>query len=209
MTAPLVWYVAYGSNRSADRLRAYLAGASGPDAPYGAHRGCGDPTPPRADRWLALDRRVTFRGTSRRWGGGVAFLDLDPTPGTETPARAWLLALDQVADLVAQEARLATAPHPDALGAIPPGGRFALGGGWYDTVLRLSDVEGRPALTVTTAQPLPATEPTSAYLSTLAAGLAEQRTDGRGQTPSVGRSGEGDLRSTPPPGGGARAPRGG
>lgn len=175
MADPLLWYVAYGSNRSADRLRAYLEGAMGVDAPFGAHRGCGDATPPRADRWVVLDRAVTFRGTSRRWGGGVAFLDLEPTPGTATPARAWLLGAGQVADVVAQEARLAVGPDPAALRAIPPGGTLGLGGGWYDTVLRLADVGGRPALTVTTAQHLPETEPTPAYRATLAAGLAERR----------------------------------
>jgi hypothetical protein len=186
----LLWYVAYGSNRSRDRLRAYLEGAVGPPvgtvAPsgpgvtgdlatrFGAHRGCGDPTPPRTDRWVVLDRAVTFRGPSRRWGGGVAFLDLEPTPGAATPARAWLLGAAQVADLVAQEARLAAGPDPDALGAVPPGGTLALGGGWYDTVLRLADLDARPAVTVTTAQHLGESEPAPAYLATLAAGLAER-----------------------------------
>ncbi len=185
----LAWYVAYGSNMVADRLRAYLEGASGgPHAPrsptgaagtgalgdrFGAHRGCTDPTPPRSDRALVLDRAVAFRGRSRRWGGGVAFLERDPTPGTATPARAWLLGLDQIADLVAQEARLAVSPEPAVLAALAPGGMLTLGGGWYDTVLRLSDLDGRPALTVTTVQDLPATEPTAAYLATLAAGHAE------------------------------------
>ncbi|HMJ78819.1 MAG TPA: hypothetical protein VK507_22740 [Iamia sp.] len=188
----LVWYVAYGSNMVADRLRAYLEGVAGPpvdvapppggalvpgdlSARFGAHRGCADPTPPRADRWVTLDRAVTYRGRSRRWGGGVAFLDLEPTPGAATPARAWLLGLDQVAELMAQEARLAVAPEPAALAALTalaPGGTLPLGGGWYDTVLRLADIDGTVALTVTTAQDLPETPPTPAYLATLAAGLA-------------------------------------
>ena len=173
----LVWYVAYGSNTATDRLRAYLEGAGATDAlgvRFGAHRGCTDPTPPRADRWITLDRTVTFRGRSRRWDGGVAFLDLDPTPGTATPARAWLLGLDQVAELVAQEARLAGPPDLGAVAASPPGATLAVGGGWYDTVLRLPDLDGTPALTVTTAQPLPRAEPTPAYLAVVAAGHAER-----------------------------------
>ena len=112
-------------------------------------------------------------GRSQRWSGGVAFLDARPTPGTETPARAWLLGLDQIADLVAQEARLAVAPAPAALAAIPPGGTLVIGGGWYDTVARLDDLAGRPALTVTTGQDLPEAEPTPAYRATIAAGRAE------------------------------------
>ncbi|HEV7720651.1 MAG TPA: hypothetical protein VGO60_05185 [Iamia sp.] len=189
----LGWYVAYGSNMDADRLRAYLEGVPGAPvglapppagalAPgdlgtrFGTHRGCADPTPPRADRGVTLDRAVTYRGRSQRWGGGVAFLDLQPTPGAATPARAWLLGLDQVADLMAQEARLAATPEPAALAAIAPGGTLLLGGGWYDTVLRLPDLDGLPALTVTTAQDLPEAPPTPAYLATLAAGGAQRPT---------------------------------
>lgn len=167
--------MAYGSNMATDRLRAYLEGATADDR-FGAHRGGTDPTPPRADRWLTLDRAVRHRGRSRRWNGGVAFLDLVPTPGTTTPARAWLLGLDQIAELVAQEARRAVPPE---LAAIRPHGTLALGGGWYDTVLRLPDLDGRAALTFTTSQPLPEAAPTAAYLETVALGLSERpRTDG-------------------------------
>jgi hypothetical protein len=168
----LAWYVAYGSNMAADRLRAYLEGADD-DCRFGAHRGCPDPTPPRADRWISLDRAVRHRGRSLRWDGGVAFLDIDPAPGVVTPARAWLLGLDQIAGLAAQEARLATAPDLTGATALPPGGTIVIGGGWYDTVLRLDDIEGRPALTITTSQPLPETTPTDAYLATIALGLGE------------------------------------
>lgn len=175
----LAWYAAYGSNMAAERLRAYLEGAS-PDSAlgvrFGVHRGCTDPTPPRADRWVTLDRAVTFRGRSRRWDGGVAFLDLHPTPGTTTPARAWLLGLDQVAELFAQEARLAGPPDLGTVAASPPGTTLSIGGGWYDTVLRLPDLDGTPTLTVTTAQSLPPTGPTSLYRAVIAAGLAERPT---------------------------------
>ncbi|HEX7133528.1 MAG TPA: hypothetical protein VF228_13205 [Iamia sp.] len=178
MPADLVWYVAYGSNMAADRLRAYLEGADDAGelgARFGVHRGCTDATPPRADRALTLDRAVTYRGRSQRWSGGVAFLDLHPTPGTATPARAWLLGVDQVAELAAQEGRLAVAPAAEALAAIPPDGTLGLGGGWYDTILRLPDVDGRPALAITTAQDLPEAAPTPAYLATIAAGRDEIR----------------------------------
>jgi hypothetical protein len=182
----LCWYVAYGSNVVAERLQAYLEGAT-EDCRFGAHRGCADPTPPRADRWITLDRAVRFRGRSRRWGGGVAFLDLDPTPGVVTPARAWLIGLDQMADLAAQEGRLDVAPT--GLADIPPGGTLDIGGGWYDTVLRLPDIEGRPALTITTGQPLPETTPTEAYLRVAAAvdeGVARADRVDQGQQRAAG-----------------------
>lgn len=182
-----VWYVAYGSNTLTARLRAYLEGG---DGPFGAHRGCADPRPPRADRWLALDRAVAFRGTSLRWGGGVAFLDRTPTPGPATPARAWLLTCGQLLDVAAQEARLATPPPPAVLDGIAVGATAVIGGGWYDALLRLDDLDDHPAFTVTTAQDLPVTAPTDAYLATIAAGHAE-RPDGGSTAPRRPTGGEG------------------
>ena len=78
---------------------------------------------------------------------------------------------------MAQEARLAVAPEPAALAAIAPGGTLRLGGGWYDTVLRLPDLDGTPALTVTTAQDLPETPPT--------AGLPRHRRRRPGRAPDL------------------------
>jgi hypothetical protein len=182
-----VWYVAYGSNLLGARLHAYLVGG---DGPFGRHRGCADATPPRADLWLDLDSPLAFRGTSLRWGGGVAFLDHLPTAGVATPARAWLVTRGQLLDLAAQEARLAEAPPPGVLDAAPVDGTTVIGGGWYDTVLRLADLDGRPAFALTTSQDLPVTSPTDAYLATIAAGRAER---------PVSRAAPGGARRSPPP----------
>ncbi|MGI8939832.1 MAG: hypothetical protein ACR2JF_16775 [Iamia sp.] len=188
--AQRVWYVAYGSNLCRDRLMAYLEGTVAPPGPealggveeagpraarYGAHRGCSDPTPPAADRWLEVAHAVTFRGRSPRWGGGVAFLDLAPSDGVRSKVRAWLLTVEQVVGLAAQEAGLPADPEPSLVDSLTAVGATApLGGGWYDTLLRLPDIEGRLALTVTTGQDLPATTPTQPYLATIAAGRSER-----------------------------------
>lgn len=180
-----LWYVAYGSNTCRDRLSAYLEGTAGPAGPalmarYGAHRGCAECAPPLDDRWLTVPHRLRFRGRSRRWGGAVAFLDLAPAPDVATPARAWLLTVAQLRGLVGQEARLPDDPPPAVLdGLTATGACSTVGGGWYDTLLRLPDVDGRLAVAVTTAQDLPEGEPTEAYLATLAAGRAERDARGR------------------------------
>lgn len=182
MSAPgHVWYVAYGSNTLRARFLAYLTGG---DGPYGHHRGCADPTPPVADRWVELPHRVAFQGRSQRWGGGVAFLDAAVDPTVSTSARAWLIAPGQLLDVAAQEARLPVAPDAAVLDDVPVGGALVVGGGWYDTVLRLADLDDRPAFTITTGQDLPETEPTTAYRATLAAGLAERVSPRRGGGPS-------------------------
>ena len=109
----------------------------------------------------------------------MAFLDRDEVPGAATEVRAWDLTLAQVLGIVGQEARLAEDPDPSVVDELAPGATLALGGGWYDTLLRLDDVAGTVALTVTTAQDLPLTRPTDAYLATIAAGRAERAGPGR------------------------------
>lgn len=187
--ASLAWYVAYGSNLCRDRLLAYLEGAVAPQGPgaaagvdepgpraarYGAHRGCADPTPPVEDRWFDIAHRVTFRGRSPRWGGGVAFLERNAEVGVRTEVRAWLLTVAQVLCIVGQEARLPAEPNPSVLDDLAVGESLVLGGGWYDTLLRLPDVEGRGAYAVTTGQDLLPAAATDAYLVTIAAGRAER-----------------------------------
>src|SRR5215210_6185847 len=71
-----VWYVAYGSNLSRERFRAYLEGGR----PAGSQRhysGGRDTTPPHQSRVLRLGGRLVFAGISTVWGGGLAFLDPD------------------------------------------------------------------------------------------------------------------------------------
>lgn len=176
-----------------DRLQAYLHGsptpvggasAAGVDGPaavsarYGAHRGCADASPPTDDRWLELDHAVSFRSRSLRWGGGVAFLDLRPTVGVVTPARAWRLRLDQVLGILGQEARLPADPPPSCLDGLAVGSALVIGGGWYDTVLRLPDLGLELAVAITTSQPLEPAAPTAAYRATIDAGLVERPSAG-------------------------------
>lgn len=181
--------MAYGSNMCRDRLLAYLEGATAPEghllatgigagvgrgACYGAHRGCVDSSPPVEDRWVEVARPLTFRGESPRWGGAVAFLGLDPVDGAAIPARAWLLGVDQLLALVGQEARLPSDPPRSALLGLDVDQHARIGGGWYDTVVRLPDIDGLLAVAVTTSQGLAPAEPAPAYLATMRAGLAQR-----------------------------------
>ena len=169
----LVWYVAYGSNLEQGRFRCYLEGG----VPTGGRReyvGCSDPTEPRDDAAVELPGRLVFAGSSTVWGGGMAFYD--PTGSGRVAGRAYLLTRHQLADVVAQEMRRA------------PDGAFArrlvaalsevetvrvLGPGRYETLVRLRDVRGLPAFTVTCEdvdglEPRP---PTAPYVRVIAAGL--------------------------------------
>src|SRR5690349_14645403 len=130
-TDDLVWYVAYGSNMSSDRLGYYLEGGRAPGASRDSD-GARDRTPPRDRRPVGLDGSVYFARRSETWGGGVAFYDPD-TPGT-TAAVAHLVTVGQLSDIAHQEARRQPGTDID-LAAVLDSGRSSVGAGWYDTLV--------------------------------------------------------------------------
>jgi hypothetical protein len=165
----LTWYVAYGSNLAAERFSRYLAGG----CPAGASRtyaGCRDTSAPRDDVPVELPGEVLFAGQSTVWSGGIAFYD--PQGADAVAARAYLLTTDQANDVVAQETR-----HPVgtdlALRALREGSASTVREGGYDSVLRLRDIDGHPAVTITARRPLEPQPPSAAYLRWFCAGLHE------------------------------------
>jgi hypothetical protein len=163
-----VWYVAYGSNLSRLRFRAYLEGGR----PAGARRhyaGSRDGSPPRRSRVLRLPGRLAFAGTSTVWGGGLAFLD--PDDDLEVVARAYLVTFGQFSDVVAQESRTEGGRDLER-GA---DGRLRALSRVYDTILELEPHGGVPVMTMT-ARPGsngPPVPPAAPYLATILAGLAD------------------------------------
>ena len=160
--AETVWYVGYGSNLSEDRFTRYLGddGADGRPARL-------------VSRWVDFDYPVYFAGASRRWGGAVAFCGLVPAAEPATSARAYAVSVDELTTVLAQEnGRRSLAwelpdsevgewtPLPVSLGD----DGFA---GKYNAVLRLPDIDGSPAFTVTTSHVLPLADPTPEYLEVI------------------------------------------
>ena len=156
-----VWYVAYGSNLSTARFARYLAE-------------CRDPSPPW--RWAPVEvaHRLLFARTSERWGGGgVAFLDPEPTVGALTLGRGWLVTREQFSDVLAQECDLAvgSVEVPELDG----GFIVAHPGLWYGCVVPLGKREGWPMVTFTdeSAAGLVLSPPGHAYRAVVSEGLAE------------------------------------
>jgi hypothetical protein len=165
----LVWYVAYGSNLATERLRCYLVGGR-PVGGFRTYAGARNPDEPRLTRSLAMPGGLLFAGSSRTWGGGMAFYD--PRAPGHLSARAYLLDRTQVSDVVAQEIR--RAPGSDLeLVAAREGGHHTLPGSAYDLVLRLEDLDGYPAVTITSSRPGEPNPPASAYLGWICRGLFE------------------------------------
>jgi hypothetical protein len=169
----LVWYVAYGSNCSAERFQAYLSGGTATGAGHG-ERGARDPRPPRQSAAHWFDAPVRFIGDAAKWGGGgIAFLDHEPGESV-SPGRRYLITKDQFDDVVAQESRrpLQSLPIDDLIqGRVHP-----VGNGRYDGLLGLGNIKGIPVMTFTSPRPLlhlPVSAPSATYLGTVARGLAE------------------------------------
>jgi hypothetical protein len=167
-----VWYVAYGSNMRAARLRYYLGGGRMPGTDR-VYPGCRDGSEPVRDAAITLSGGIYFALRSRVWAGGMAFYD--PALAGGAAARAYLLTAAQFSDIASQE--MHRVPVADlALADAVRTGRHRFGPGRYETLLCLGMKDGAPLLTFTapwTAAEVAHTTPTAAYLRMLAHGLAE------------------------------------
>jgi hypothetical protein len=165
-TGDPVWYVAYGSNLSAERFRAYLQGGR-PQGSARIYAGCRDRSLPRAAGSTWLPGRLCFTGRSTVWGGGLAVYDPE-APG-EVAARSYLVTFGQLSDVIAQEARR---PVGRDLVRLPDGRLQALSA-VYDAIVELETRDGLPALTMTSTAGHAPAAPSAAYLTTILGGLAD------------------------------------
>ena len=167
-TEDLVWYLAYASNLSRRRYRAYLEGGR-PGGSRREYTGCRDATPPRDSRAMWRPGALWFAGTSTVWGGGLAFYD--PSAAGVVVARAYLVSFGQFSDVVAQEARLEGGTDL----VRDDGGRLVALSSVYDTILELEPYDGLPVITMTarTGSTGPPVAPSAAYLTTILAGLGD------------------------------------
>jgi len=171
----LVWYASYGSNCDLSRFMFYLEGGTRAGT-NGEHRGARDPSPPMDSAPIEFPTQVAFMGKSRRWGGGVAFLEhqrrTPDVPGAL--GRRYLITREQFDDVVAQESHRPSTPID--VDALTPGVVNVVGSGWYDGLLALESVDDMPVVTFTSPTPPeagPANPPSVDYLTTLAAGLSQ------------------------------------
>ncbi|MEU8525506.1 MULTISPECIES: histone deacetylase [Streptomyces] len=177
----LVWYVAYGSNMHAARLRCYLAGGSPPGTDR-VYPGCRDASEPVRSAGVVLPGCVYFATESAVWSGGRAFYD--PSAPGVAYARAHLVGAGQFGDIVAQEMEREPGTDPDVgldLDDVVARGRVALGPGRYETLVCAGALDGVPLLTFTAPwnmADVPPLAPSAAYVRHLAAGLHETGTWG-------------------------------
>jgi hypothetical protein len=167
-----VWYVAYGSNLSADRFYYYLRGGQPPGAAL-TYPGARDRSLPREDKAVWIPGVVYFATKSGVWGGGRALYDPD-IPGTAA-ARAYLITVEQFSDVAAQE--MYREPGVDLdLAEIATVGRVHAGDGRYETFILVGHDKQAPMVTFTAPwgiQDVPLLSPSATYLRMLGRGLCE------------------------------------
>jgi hypothetical protein len=162
-----IWYAAYGSNLSRERFDVYLNGGTPTGAAH-TYPGCRDSTAPLDDVTDEIPAELAFGGTSQTWGGGVAFLV--GSDSASAKARLYLLTIEQVADVIAQENWLDPGSLEiddlmlDRTTTLP-------GSHMYGTVVVLHRREGVPVLALSQDPGTPPNAPSAAYLRHIAVGL--------------------------------------
>lgn len=144
----MIWYAAYGSNLLEERFLAYLRGGtvSGSSKVESGARNSDDPM---AAVPYMVPRRLGFGYKSTRWnGGGVCFVDPAlPADGHDTYGRAWLITVEQLEDVWAQENGDQAGPSIDIDDLITAG--FVHRDRNYGRVELLGHLDGHPIATIT------------------------------------------------------------
>lgn len=166
--ADLAWYAAYGSNLSRARFDIYLRGGT-PDGATHHYPGCRDLSAPLEDRPGEIEMQLAFGGTSKTWGGGVAFV----RPSGVAKARLYLVTREQFADVIAQENWL----EPGSVDIDDD--TTTIGESMYGSVPALGFLDGHPIRTITQDADTHLAPPSPAYVAYIAEGLRESH----GMTP--------------------------
>lgn len=154
----IAWYAAYGSNTDRQRFERYLAG-------------CSETVVPLDSRALTIDLPLYFAGArTDRWGeGGVAFASVHRDASPSTLARAWLLPLERIAEIGAQENGL---PLERAVLDLDALDHRAFPDRWYDTWVDCGRLGGHPVVTLTSSvRREPVNPPGQAYATVVASGI--------------------------------------
>jgi hypothetical protein len=165
-----VWYVGYGSNLDENRLDKYLL-----DRKTIGHNTSWE------TRWIELEyHQIYFAGKSKTWNGAVAFCALKSEQPRPFPVKAHRLQLEELSVVAAKENGYSSIAWDPASAFdleinewLPLPVALAKDGfaGKYNAILRLPDIDGIRAFTLSTSHVLPIDQPASAYLELIVAAL--------------------------------------
>ncbi|MBY3794434.1 hypothetical protein HQP42_18775 [Rhodococcus fascians] len=178
-----LWYVAYGSNLLRERFSVYLTGSED-GSEFGAHPPAPSSAAVEAERWLWIDHALYFAGVSRRWTGASAFVSLNTDPAYPSLVHGYLIDSVQLAHVASVENVVDSVDISaveslsiDEWAALDIDRRGEAYRGKYDALLRLPDIDGLLAFTLTSSIVREHGEPSSKYLSTIRRGLLSAEID--------------------------------
>jgi len=166
-----VWYASYGSNLFEDRFHCYINGGTPEGSAY-AEVGCTDKALPLKAATISMPYELYFSKYSKRWHGGVAFIDIVKNPSARTYGKMYLITSDQFQEIVQQEngdhdmkidLALAKEVHT-----------YSFNQSWYGNILYLGERDGCPIFTFTANEEMKEqaiTPPSIPYLRNLYRGL--------------------------------------
>lgn len=155
-----IWYVAFGSNTVPEMLGRYV------------------PVDGIEHRAVTIPHDLYFAG--KAWGASPAFVEHIRDDDVETPARAYLLDASHLPDLLGGENGAHLEDWQCDVWSMKEGEVVEYDVplddeeviGKYNALLRLADIDGIPAVTVTTTHTLTRGGPSHRYLTVIREGLS-------------------------------------
>ena len=143
-----IWYVCYGSNLNYDRFMLYINGDETKE--LSSYSGCKIKNPPIESGEYIIDAELYFALESKRWTGGIAFIDYE-TSG-KVYGKKYKIQLNQFLDILKQERVNKN----------------------YDTILYLNNINDVPVFTFTAEHKLKAlNKPNERYYNVIKQGLLD------------------------------------
>ena len=144
-----IWYACYGSNINYERFMYYINGDS--TERYSAIKGCEDKSLPLEERRYIFGCPIYFAGNSKRWGGGMAFLDYENNG--KSYGKIYKIKMSQFKGILEQEQRCKI----------------------YDCILLVDYIQDLPVFTFTAKHKLShlLNEPSETYVDVIRNGLID------------------------------------
>lgn len=144
-----LWYACYGSNINYDRFMYYINGDI--NGKYSRCEGCKDKTLPLEERQYIFKHPIYFASTSKKWSGGMAFLDYENDG--KSYGKIYKLKMSQFRDILEQEQNCKL----------------------YDTILLVDYIDNLPVFTFTAQHKLYdlLNQPSDKYVEVITKGLLE------------------------------------
>ena len=142
-----IWYACYGSNINYRRFMYYINGDE--KGEFSTVNGCTDKSKPVEERSYIFNCPIYFAGESKRWGGGMAFLDYENSG--KSYGKIYMIKMNQFKSILEEEQECKL----------------------YDAILLVDGIENLPVFTFTAKHKLQdiLNQPSKRYVEVIKEGL--------------------------------------